>query len=421
MNLPFLVCADSRGTIYIHPSLRVAAKAWDVFCVPSTADFIPAPEGTIFYYLPGRNPVGFHRARQSFEHVTSFHGRKVFAVSAFLPPAYLRLYHPACSVEKFQILPLWNYIAAGWYAGKFYVAALRIDKKLRQSPRFYRNRHLLIQNIASMRRLFSKNRLLQHLSFCALRYNCLAAQNFFLQRWEAPLPCSPACNSRCIGCLSLQKDFCASHERICFVPTVEEVSQLGIFHLKRASEAIVSFGQGCEGEPLLEEDLLVHSIRAMRQATSKGTIHMNTNASRPKSVERVCTAGINSIRVSLNSAREDSYCRYFRPVGYTFSDVLESIRIARKKKVFVSVNLLTFPGFTDSYQEAEALFTFIARADIQMVQMRNLNIDPEYYMRTLQCKPGSSMGMRTLVAQLRKKFRRLKIGYFNVSRSEFAG
>ena len=70
-----------------------------------------------------------------------------------------------------------------------------------------------------------------------LDYHCFAAKNLFFRRWEAPLPTSPACNSRCLGCISLQEapDCCpSSQERLTFVPTVEEICQVAVPHLRQA-------------------------------------------------------------------------------------------------------------------------------------------------------------------------------------------
>ena len=74
-------------------------------------------------------------------------------------------------------------------------------------------------------------------------------------------------------------------------------------HLQRAKRAIVSFGQGCEGEPLLQAETIAQAIRLIRSHTDRGTINLNSNASLPEAVERLISAGLDSIRVSLNSAR----------------------------------------------------------------------------------------------------------------------
>ena len=88
---------------------------------------------------------------------------------------------------------------------------------------------------------------------------------------------------------------------------------------------MVSFGQGCEGEPLMQAPVIEEAVRAMRRATGRGTINLNTNASRPATVARLFDAGLDSMRVSINSLREACYDAYFRPRGYTFADVMLSI------------------------------------------------------------------------------------------------
>jgi len=75
----------------------------------------------------------------------------------------------------------------------------------------------------------------------------------------------------------------------------------------------VSFGQGCEGEPLINGDLLCRAVRLVREKTIRGTINLNTNASRPQAVEKLVDAGLDSIRVSVNSFREVLYNAYYRP------------------------------------------------------------------------------------------------------------
>lgn len=40
----------------------------------------------------------------------------------------------------------------------------------------------------------------------------------------------------------------------------KEIAQIGIYHLETAPDAIISFGQGCEGEPSLAVDNIVPAI-----------------------------------------------------------------------------------------------------------------------------------------------------------------
>ena len=58
----------------------------------------------------------------------------------------------------------------------------------------------------------------------------------------------------------------------------------------------------------------------IRAATRRGTINLNTNAGRPdRRSRRLCAAGLDSIRVSVNSLRPECYRAYFRPKGFTTS------------------------------------------------------------------------------------------------------
>lgn len=419
MNLPFLVFSDKNGRIYSHPFLRMAASSGENFILPKQKELIVQPKGSTFFYLSGRLPVGFDPKTKRYEVLSEFNGKEVYAVSGFLIPGYLRLYNPAAFIKRKENLSLWAYTACGFYAGKFYLTAKKVDSRIRQSPRFY-NSAAIKKAVNKTVKRYPENRLYRHLANCALNYNCLAAKNLFLNRWEAPLPTSKACNARCIGCLSYQESDCiASHQRIGFKPSVDEIEEVMLNHLTTAREALVSFGQGCEGEPLLMADTIVASIERVRQRTSRGTINMNTNASLPKKVEMLCRAGMDSFRVSLNSTRKKFYDSYFRPFDYKFSDVIRSIRIAKKYNKFVSVNLFVFPGFSDSTAEIDSLVHFIKNNKIDMVQWRNLNIDPAYYQQSIVDPRVKARGVGYLTEQIRRKFPHLKTGYFNLPKESF--
>ncbi len=420
MMMPFLIFADSKGKIRAHPYLRMTVCGINKPTVPLRKELIPLPKGSTFFYLPHRYPVGYDPVRQCTETLTDFQGEKVYAVAAFLIPGYLRLYNPCYVVEKEQILPLWAYTACGFYGGRWFVSASKVDLRIRQRPGFYDNRQIEKQ-AGSFIKKSPDNRLYRHLAHCALQYNCLAAKNLFLNRWEAPLPVAQTCNARCLGCLSWQDSDCtASHNRISFRPELSEIVEVMENHLRRAREPLVSFGQGCEGEPLTEAELIGKAIQEVRRRTRRGTIHMNTNASIPSRVEMLCRSGIDSFRVSLFSARPRSYEAYFRPRGYVLGDVFKSIKVMKKYKKFVAVNLLVYPGFTDREDEINALRRFISSSRVDMIQLRNLNIDPLLFSRHLSSGRKKGKGVFNLVKLLRREFPRLKLGYFNLPREKFS-
>jgi len=305
---PYLVFSDSSGRIFNHPSLKLAVKSGDRIFTPDPSEILPLPKGSQLFTLPGRIPVGWNEDQGGFTLLerVKLGGKEIkpIAVGAFLPPGYVRTHLPATQMErKAPTLPLWAYSAVGWRDGKFWVPALLLDPNPHWNPRYFKNDQLLRRHVASFLRRNPTNRLLKHLSRCALEYHCFAAKNLFFRRWESPLPTSPNCNASCLGCISLQPSECcpASMERITLVPTVSESLEVALPHLEKAEDAIVSFGQGCEGEPLLQSSLLEESIRELRKKTDRGTIHLNTNGSFPGRVRKLCEAGLDSIRVTLNS------------------------------------------------------------------------------------------------------------------------
>ena len=242
------------------------------------------------------------------------------------------------------------------------------------------------KNVRALLRQFPKNRLVGHiLEDCVMKYDCPAARNFALGRFEAPLPSSRTCNARCVGCISEQdKDSpinVTPQCRLTFTPTPEELVEVMSFHAGRETKTpIYSFGQGCEGDPLMNPDLLVESVRLFRSRGRRGHGQLQYQRLPHRGVERLAQAGLSSIRVSLNSARPEVYERYYRPHGYSFDDVRRSIAVARKNGLWVSLNLLFFPGVTDSEGELEALARLVGENGVSMIQWRNLNIDPEWYL-----------------------------------------
>jgi pyruvate-formate lyase-activating enzyme len=423
---PHLLFAGPDGEILDHPHLRMAGRSGDRVTLPDPSELVPLPPGSQLFTLPGRVPFGWDEGINSFVPVEKVRiGRKALsctAVAAFLPPGYVRTLLPATKASsKKTTLPLWAYTAVGWKEGKFWATGLLIDANPHWNPRYFQNVRGLDRKIAAMLRGSPTNRLVRQLARCALEYRCFAAKNVFFRRWECPLPVSRSCNAGCLGCISLQPSECcpASQERIEFTPTLAEVLEVGVPHLREADDAIVSFGQGCEGEPLTQWRLLEGAIRGFREKTGRGTINLNTNGSFPERVKRLCGAGLDSIRVTLSSARSKFYIAYHRPKGYAFRRVVDSLLEAKANGVYASINLLVFPGFTDRQEEIEHLLRLIDETSLDLMQMRNLNIDPDLYLEAMG--KGSGIGIPKMIETLRAEFPLLQFGYFNRTQESFYG
>jgi molybdenum cofactor biosynthesis enzyme MoaA len=183
--------------------------------------------------------------------------------------------------------------------------------------------------------------------------------------------------------------------------------------LATVPDAIASFGQGCEGEPLLLADVIAEAIRRIRAATDRGTLNCNTNGSLPQRVEQIARAGLDSIRISVNSILGPTYTAYYQPRCYRWEDVRESVHRAKALGLYTTINYLVFPGVTDREEELEALLDLIRETGLEMIQMRNLSIDPELYLTTVPPARGKCVGMRTVLQTIRREFPPLEIGYFN--------
>ena len=423
-GLPCLVASDG-GRVFEIPDLLMTAMKLGTFLQPAAKELIPLPFGSSLFELPGRKPVGYDPARGTWVTIQEYLGRPVTAVAAFLAPAYTQTYRAAFVTEPEAVrLPLFAYTAVGWRNHHFYIPALRVDADIRQDLDQFDQRKIHRRANALLKK-HPHNRLVTHLvENCIRRYHCPAAQNLAMARWEAPIPTSPTCNARCAGCISQQpKDsVIATQQRLAFVPTVEEIVAFAVPHLNRADRAVVSFGQGCEGEPLLQGELLVDAVREIRRRTTKGIINLNTNASRPQWVGKLCQAGLDSIRVSLNSSQPLFYDKYFAPKRYTFDDVLQSLGIMRRYGRWISLNYFIFPGFTDHPEEMAHLLPLLRRYGINYIQMRNLNIDPEWYMERLGITGLSAefIGIKNWMMKIKKEVPFIHFGYYNPPREEMA-
>jgi pyruvate-formate lyase-activating enzyme len=350
-------------------------------------------------------------------------GEPVFPVAAFNSPGYVISFVSAYEENRTAgILPLFSYGAVGWHNNKFRSAVIVVDREKRQDLRRMKPEDVMA-GIRSIQKDMPQNRLEAHLEKCTMEYGCPAAKNFFLGRYEAPLPTSPRCNARCLGCLSLQKTGEISHsqDRIAFKPTPKEITQVALFHIERVKQSVVSFGQGCEGDPLLAADVIEPAIKEIRSKTRRGTININTNGSRPGILAALFDAGLDSVRISLNSSRKPCYDAYFRPKGYAFDDVIKSIETAGIKKKFVSVNYLNCPGFTDTPEEFDALSELMRAYPVNMIQWRNLNFDPKRYWKIMSAvsRPGNPMGMHRIISRIKESFPDVKHGYFNPPKEKF--
>ncbi len=409
MKIPAVVYSTSNGDLAVEPRLHAIDYSGQPL---KRADLIPLPEGTTLSMLPQRLACGLNSEKQR----ASIPARKGWAMAALLPIGYTRTHLPAYTkTSQTEPLPFFGYTAVAAIDGQLYAAAQPTDDPQKWLPGAYpraRLQRLVQQRLAAE----PANRVLAHHAHCALDYACPTASNLFFQRWEGAIAVSPGCNARCIGCISKQDEdnLVSPQDRLTFLPKVEEIVEVAIAHLEQAPDAILSFGQGCEGEPLLQARRIEQAIRAIRAHTSRGTLNINTNASYPRALQRLYDVGLDSLRASTISARPETYHAYYRPLGYTFEDVKRSLILAREAGVYSSINFLIFPGLADAEEEVEAMLGFLRETGVRLVQLRNLNIDPEVLLPRLPLSGGRAMGIAQMIETLRRELPDLRIGNFSI-------
>ena len=386
-----LAYTDARGRVYFDETKSPLADGGIVREV-DPAELITMPDGAIVSMLPGRAPQ--LAAGKPVPNRT--------ALGVLLPAGYTRTLLPAFTRgPDAPQLPLFGYTFACVVDDELKVAAMRTDEGEDWQPRRFKAGELETL-IAARVAIDPRNRTLAQLSVCAREYGCFTAQNVFLERGEAAIPVAPKCNAACVGCISeldAGSAIPSPQMRISYEPSGDDLANIGMHHLERVADGIVSFGQGCEGEPLLRSTQIAEAIERIRAVRANGTLNLNTNGSLTKSLQRVIDAGLQAVRISLNSFRPDIYALYYRPTGYTLENVLESVALAVRSGLRVSLNLLTHPGVTDERAEVEAMEAFLRAHPVALVQTRTLNIDPDIYFERVG-RPADPIGMREALGRI---------------------
>ncbi len=374
------VVARPDGELEVLGGFHTAARSGGRVVKLESTDTIPLPEGTTLMHLPGRRALALDAKDRPVDVEAD-----LLPVAAVLPVGYLRTLLPASRpLPGSRRLPLYGYAAVVEHHDELRVAALSTDEFGWWEPGRYAGGELGAA-IESARTALPDNRLVDHLAICATDLRCYTAQNTFLRRYEGALPASPACNADCLGCISLQTDgqAPAPQPRMRFAPTAKELAGMAAFHLSGPDAGIVSFGQGCEGEPLTRDDVLADAVAEIRRDHPSATIHINTNGSRPHILQRLIDAGCNSVRISGISFNDPVFRAYYRPVGYSIEDVIECGRVMSRAGGQVCVNLLTFPGVTDASAELDRTLEAVVEMGAHQIQWRSLNCDHDWLVDVL--------------------------------------
>ena len=121
-----------------------------------------------------------------------------------------------------------------------------------------------------------------------------------------------------------------------------------------------------------------------------GYININTNAGLTDHIRGIVDAGLDLMRVSTISALDEHYNAYYKPRGYTLAECGEIAEVCDGQRRIHFDQLFDFPGVTDREEEIEAMIGFARRTGLKLIQMRNLNIDPESYLGLIPKAQGET-------------------------------
>jgi hypothetical protein len=65
------------------------------------------------------------------------------------------------------------------------------------------------------------------------------------------------------------------------------------------------------------------------------------------------------------------------------------------------------------------MLDFLNAYDIDLIQLRNLNIDPDFLFGKVKFKKEEILGIKNMLKLIKKKKKNIKFGYFNRTKENF--
>ena len=321
-----LLLSDPAGTVLEHPTLLAAVRS-DEHVLPPRGRPIALPSGAKLAHLPGRRPVGLNPKTGALELVREFTiDGKTFApnaVGAVLPPGYTRTYLPGGGEGRRA-----GAAAVGVHRGGVGAEGAGGLGAAHRSP------HAL-GPVALQRprgegpgegapRALPRQPGARSSSRCARSSTGASpARTSSTASDEGGIPASVMCNAQCVGCISR-----AARRRAARDPRPHERragrrgdgGRRGVAPGARHGPHHGELRPGLRGRAAhpLALDREGHSA-SRASARRRAAININTNGSLPHGLRALFDAGLDAVRVSLNSAHPELYAAYYQPKGYGFA------------------------------------------------------------------------------------------------------
>ena len=314
-----LAYTDTRGRIYYDG--RRCRLPTAVSCgKPCGEELIAAPAGAVTTMLPGRRPLRHQRPRT----------RGARRSRHFSPPATRD-----CSFRPSQ----------GPGCARF--AAVRIHVRLRRGRRAVggRDAHRRARGLgaallrrgrtrgAAARRACREPRTARWRKSPCARANTVASPHRTFSSNAGKPRCRFRRVQRALHRLHLgtraggQASVAPNAHRV--RADADELARIAIDHLERVDDGIVSFGQGCEGEPLLRATTIGARSEGPRNPSERNDQPQHERQA-AQELETLIDAGLQAVRISLNSFRPEIYAAYYRPSGYALEDVFAAVGWQRR-------------------------------------------------------------------------------------------
>lgn len=390
------VHTDRSGRVYV--SAECTAAGFDGAATVPLERWLPLPLGATLAPL-ARQADGLDRHGRA-----RGLGRDRWALGAVLPPGYLRTLYPAYRPTSDPVSGEPSAAVGADENGALAVAAILTDPAAVLHT--VTEPAALALKVAEVLRMHSGNRLLRQLARCARESGCTDARAIFLGTGPGSLPVGavrsttasiePGTNAGVVDLLLRRGlERATPAEPAAFRPTAIEIAEVAIRHLEQGG-AMVSFGRACDGEPLAAVRLVEDAVVRIRETTKRGTIHLETDGTRPQALRRVLDAGLDAVTVRLEAGSANLR--------------RESLLAAAAAGASLAIAIPVRPGWTDTQAEVDALESLLASLPGGLLIFRDAPGDPRATPRPATL--GAPLGIAVALGRLAADAPRFRMAAF---------
>jgi len=355
-DIPNLVFADKNGTVYDHPLLKSVFRTALYDIVPYELEMIPMPPDSQLRVMPDALPYSYDQMQAK---IVEFSGG--FPVYTELPPGYIRILYPAYKSLGDDTLKYSHLAPVGWMNENFVVPAIFIEKKHKLPQQIFKKLKHLIQEDEKLYFLNKKNQL-----------------EFLL-------------NSEII--LKNNND-------------LKQINKILPLLLENNQKFVIT----------LKYDLDIKTNEILKNIINDNiTINLNINSFSYEKLNTSFNEYIDSISFDVESFNPD----FLKKRSINFENITKCFEFAEKQNVYLSVNLLTLPGFTDSIKEHEKTIEFLNAFKIEYIKLRELKTIPHKFFNENKIESSEILGLKNILKYIKKRCKRVKMGYFSRTKDEY--